>query len=155
MTSGDQWDLPPAADQAQREHAVVRPQRVVLAQVDLGGEVGLGVVAVAADGAEREPDRGGVEVEPDVAEGLDHGGLVGVGPAGRHLVVAALPAHEEVTDRLVGRRLLEAGGQPGCDEGERECQAQGTTGETRLAAPLAPDGARHGPPHIPVVLLLT
>ncbi|GAB3887220.1 hypothetical protein GCM10027612_25700 [Microbispora bryophytorum subsp. camponoti] len=81
---------------------------------------GLRGVAVLADAAQGEADRGGVQLQPGALKRLAHRRLVAVGPPRGGRVVPRLPADEEVAHRLVRRRLLEAAGQQGRGQPQRE-----------------------------------
>ncbi len=119
---------PHPVDQVQRQHPVVFPQGVVLAQVDLGVEVGLGLLALDAQAGDLEAERGRVELQLGVGQRLAHGRRIAVGAAGGQLVVLGLPAHEEVTHRVVRRWLLEAAGQRGARDRQGDGRGQGTAG---------------------------
>src|SRR5690606_5341763 len=103
-----------------RQHAVVRPQRVVVAQVDLDAELGPRLVARHLDPLDPEPERGRVELELGVRQRLAHHGGVAVGAGGGQLVVVGLPAHQEVAHRVVRRRLLQAAGQRRARDRQRD-----------------------------------
>src|SRR5690606_8212156 len=112
----------------QRQHAVVLPQRLVLPQVHLGVVARLGGVPLHAQALQGEPEGGRVELHAHVGERAPHRGRVAVGARGglgEALLVAALPADEELLHRLVRSGLLKAAGEGGGEQGEYERGAHG------------------------------